>query len=282
MTRGGPRRQLRALTLMEVIISIAIMVMLMSAMLTFLWRFIDVRRQASRMSEQMLIARSVLEKVASEIRGCVGFDEVRFPMEQGQRLLGDRRSITFLTLALPEKHQFDFYSEFDQPPPAQHDLRQVGYSLWVAEHEVDENGEPIVGGIIRTEKKTLNQFLVDEDDPLDIRNDLWSAELGYLEFRYFDGVEWTTEWNVTQGNSLPQLIQVTVGFGGITQYEMDDEDLSDYPIDDPEFSLGDDQTHPDRYSILIKIVAADKLFGSRIQRIGEQFAAELGVGGLGG
>ena len=277
MIRSTHQRPPRGLTLLEVIISIAIIVVMMSAMLTFLWQFMEGRKHASLAAEEMLIARSVLQKVASELRGCVGFDQVGFPMEQGQRLLGDRRSVSFLTLTLPAKHQYEFDSDYEMPLPAQHDLRQVSYSLWVDQDNVDENGEPIVGGIIRTEKKTLNQFLIDADDPLHIRNDLWSHELGYLEFRYFDGVEWSTTWNVTEGNSLPQLIQVSVGFKSITQYELEDEDLVEYPITNPDFALGDDLPHPDRYSILVKIVAADKLFGSRIQRVGEQF----GIGGLG-
>lgn len=281
MMRSRHHRPPRGLTLLEVIMSIAIIVVMMSAMLTFLWQFMEGRRHASLAAEEMLIARSVLEKVASELRGCVGFDEVGFPMEQGQRLLGDRRSISFLTLTLPEKHQYEFDADFETPLPAQHDLRQVSYSLWVDEDNVDEEGEPIVGGIIRTEKKTLNQFLIDEDDPLTIRNDLWSHELGYLEFRYFDGVEWTTEWNITEGISLPQLIQVTVGFRSITQYELDDDDLTEYPIENPDFALGDDLPHSDRYSVLIKIVAADKLFSSRIQRVGQQMSEGLGIGGLG-
>ena len=86
---------------------------------------------------------------------------------------------------------------------------------------------------------------------------------------------------VAEGNSLPHLIQVTVGFRSITQHELEDEDLVEYPIDNPDFALGDDLPHSDRYSILIKIVAADKLFSSRIQRVGQQMAEGLGIGGLG-
>lgn len=278
MSRGGTRMRRRALTLMELIIGIAIIVVLLSSMLAFLWRFMEARRQAAIAADQTQIARQVLGKLAAELRGCVGVDEVGFPMEQGQRLLGDRRSITFLTSALPGEQQYRFFSEFETLPPAQHDLRQVSYSLWVDQENTTEDGEPIVGGIIRTVKKTLNQFIVEEDEPLALRNDLWSYELGYLEFRYFDGVEWSTEWNVTQGNSLPQLVQITVGFRPITRYEYDDEDLSDYPIE--EYPLGNDEYHPDRYSTIVKIPAADRFFSSRVQRVGQQFAEQFGVGGL--
>lgn len=267
----------RALTLLEVIISIALIVMLLSAMLTFYWQTLTIRDQAAQAADRTQIARHVLTGIARELRGCLGVDQIGFPVEQ--RLVGDRRRITFLTTALPAKHQFEFFEEFDTLPPAQHDLVEVGYWLQVDDEETTEDGDPIVSGILRTAKITLNQFLIDETDPLDLRTDLWSPELLYLEFRYFDGVEWTTTWDVTAGNSLPQLIQITVGFKPLTMYEYEDQDLDEYPID--EYPLGDDQYHADRYTTLVRIPAADKFFASRLQRVGRQLTEQLGVGAEG-
>src|SRR5262249_43101430 len=157
-------------------------------------------------------------------------------------------SITFLTTANPPPDSYQFRRESDEVPPASHDLKLVGYKLWVDPNNTLDNGDPMVGGVIRTEKKTLNQFIVDEDHPEEIRNDLWSPELGYLEFRYFDGVEWDTKWDLTDGNSLPQLVLITVGFLPIAKGELDDSDLTQYPLD--QFPLGDDQVHSDRYSTI--------------------------------
>jgi hypothetical protein len=299
--RRRSRQSRSALTLLEVIISLGLIAALLAAMLAFLWQVVDVRDAAAEAADRMQIARQVLSKIEAELRGCVGYEEFGFPIEQPlveeelldeaaeferapvaegtvPLLIGDRRNITFLTTALPAEHQYEFLSEADEPPPAQHDLRQVSYWLWVDPEEVDDDGEPIIGGIIRTEKKTLNQFLVELDDPLDVRNDLWSHELGYLEFRYFDGVEWDTTWEVTQGNSLPQLIQVTVGFEPCTIDEFENRDLDDYPLE--EYPYGDDQEHPDRYSVIVRIPAADKFFGSRVQKVGQEITETLGVEGL--
>jgi hypothetical protein len=190
-------------------------------------------------------------------------------------LIGNRRNITFLTARLPAEHQYEFIGTDEKPPPAQHDLTQVSYWLWIDPKNTDEKGEPIIGGIMRTEKKTLNQFLVELDDPLDVRNDLWSSELGYLEFRYFDGVEWDTTWDVTKGNSLPQLIQVTVGFEPCTDDELQNRDLEDYPLID--YPYGDDKQHADRYSIIVRIPAADKFFSSHVNKqLGRGLAEQLG------
>lgn len=268
---------MRGLTLLEVVISITLITMLTGALLTFFWQVIEVREQAALVVDRTQIARQVLGRLATELRGCVGVEQFGFPVEH--RLVGDRRSITFLTTALPDQQMYEFFGEFDQLPPGQHDLRELTYELWIDPEETTEDNEPIVGGILRTEKRTLNQLVIDEEDPLQLRHDLWSYELGYLEFRYFDGVEWTTTWEVAEGNPLPQLIQVTVGFDSITQAQIDDEDLSSYPIE--EYPLGDDQPHRERYSIMVRLPAADRFFSSRLQRVGQAFGEQMGVeGGL--
>lgn len=290
-----------ALTLLEVMISISLIVLLLGALLSFFWQVLDVRDAAVVAADRMQIARQVLDRLARELRGCAGFEQFGFPIEQPlveeeildqaedierppiapdtvPLLVGTRRSITFLTTALPDEQQYEFFRDDANPPPARHDLRQVSYWLWVDPEQTDENGEPLVGGIVRTEKQTLNQFLVDPEDPLDVRNDLWSPELGYLEFRYFDGVEWTTTWEVTEGNSLPQLVQITVGFEPCTSDELEDRDLEEYPIE--QYPFGDDREHPDRYTTIVRLPAADKFFSSRIQRVGLELTEQLGVEGL--
>jgi len=317
---AGRRQDARALTLLEVIVASSLIALLLGAMLTFFWQVAAARDTAAAHADRMQIARQVLERMAAELRGCIGVEQLGFPIEQPlveeellieeegvataesieaggaaetggastqpappaggnvPLLIGNRRNITFLTTTLPAEYQYDFYRQDVTPPPARHDLTQVSYWLWVDQEDTDENGNPVVGGIVRTEKRTLNQFLVELDDPLDVRNDLWSHELGYLEFRYFDGVEWSTTWNVTQGNSLPQLIQITVGFEPITGDELEDRDLEEYPLS--RYPYGDDQEHPDRYSIIVRMPAADRFFGSRFQRVGQQVTEQLGVEGL--
>ena len=132
---------------------------------------------------------------------------------------------------------------------------------------------------VKPRLSTLNQFIIDEEEPLQLRHDLWSHELGYLEFRYFDGVEWATSWELAEGNPLPHLIQITVGFDSICRAELEDEVLNVFSIE--EYPLGDDLVHPDRYSMIVRIPAADCLFSSRLQRVGQEFSEQFGVeGGL--
>lgn len=268
----------RGMTLLEVVIAIVLIAMLLSALLGFVWQSAAIREQAAARSDRTQIARQVLDTLAAELRGCIGSDEVGFPVED--RLIGDRRSITFLTTGLPAENQYIDYNADEKLPPAQHDLRLVSYRLWLDTENKTPEGDPLCGGLLRIEKKTLNQFLVEEDDPFDLRTDLWAAEIGYLEFRYFDGVEWDTRWDITQGNSLPQLVQITVGFTSITQPQLDDTDLKEYPLH--EYPLGDDKVYADRYSTIVRIPAADRFYGSRVQKAGQKLAEQFGVEGLEG
>lgn len=311
--RRAFHRAARALTLLEMLVSVALMTMLVGALFTFYFDSVEIREEVSRRADRTEIARQVLERMADELRGCLGVEQFGFPIGAGMsatdesvymvedeqaadaegeadatepqsvqpRLVGGRRNISFLTTALASRDLYEFFGEFDALPPGQHDLREVGYQLWIDPENETEDGEPIVSGILRTEKKTLNQYIIEQDDPETLRHDVWSAELQYLEFRYFDGVDWTTEWQLNEGNPLPQLIQITVGYEPITQVELDDEDLTTYPLDNPDYALNDGQTHPDRYSIIVRIPAADRFFSSRLQRKGQEFSDMFGVeGGL--
>jgi hypothetical protein len=266
-----------ALTLLEVILAVSIIIIMMSVMLTFMWRTLQIREQVIADADHAQIARLFLEKISDELRGVLGGEELNFPVEQ--RLLGTRRSIEFLTTEMPERTQFTFYSETDEQPPARHDVQWVSYSLWVDENETTEDGDPMVGGILRTLRRTLSQTIVDEEEPLQQRSDNWAPELGFLEFRYFDGVEWHTEWQLTEGNSLPQMIMITVGYDNITMPEWEDYDLDDYPIED--YPLGPDEPFSvDRYSVLVRLPAADRFFSSRLQTLGQSMTEDFGVEGL--
>ncbi len=100
------------------------------------------------------------------------------------------------------------------------------------------------------------------------RHDLWSHELGYLEFRYFDGVEWSTSWQLDEGNPLPQMIQVTVGFDSISKIEWEDQDLETYPLD--RYPFGPDVPQENRYTTIVRLPAADQMLTSRMQNLGNK------------
>jgi type II secretory pathway component PulJ len=264
---NGRRRTARGLTLFEVIISIALIALLLGTLLTFFWQSVNIRGQVLRAADRTQIVQQTLQRMAAELQACVGVEKTGFPVQQ---FAGDRRSMTFLTAPLPGKDQFAFYRESEDRPPPQHDLREITYALWVDPEKTTEQGDPLVGGIIRTERRaikpTISEGEVAEDqDLLYLRHDLWAPELGYLEFRYFDGVEWTTRWEVSEGNALPQLVQITVGFDSLTKDELEDRDLVKFPV--AAYQYGPPDANPDRASLIVQIPAADQMFSSRLRRL---------------
>lgn len=267
-----------AFSLLEVVIATALIAMLVMAMLTFFWQTGRIREAAGKAAARTQLVHQVLERISSELRGALSGEELQW--DNLQRFVGDRRSITFLTNPLPAESSYAIYTQADAPPPALHDRREVTYKLWIDPEDKTEDGEPLVGGILRSERPALapsvdpNELTADEAAEY-VRHDLWSYEFGYLEFRYYDGVEWSTTWRVSEGNPLPHVVQITIGFDSITQDEIDDKDLTDYPID--EYPLGPDKPSPNRYTSVVRIAGADELFSARLYKLGDEVEEVYGA-----
>lgn len=256
----------RALTLFEVIISIALMSILLTALLTFFWQTLSIRDQVALRIDRTQIVKQVFDRMSAELRAAVGVDKVGFPV---QVFKGDRRSITFVTAPLPAASDYAFFRESQQRLPPQQDLREITYQLWIDPDKTTESGDPLVGGILRTERRALDPSAPQDElnadtDELQFRRDLWSPELGYLEFRYFDGVQWSTTWNVPQGNPLPLLVQITVGFDSLTKADLEDQDLQTYPID--QYPFGPDLPQVNRFSEIVRVPGADQTLTAHVKR----------------
>ena len=277
------RRALRsAMTLLEVVISIALIAMLVASLFTFYWQALAIRDHAARSAGRSQVVQQMLGVISAELRNAVAMETIQ--IGNLQQFVGERRKLTFTTSGLPPKSLYAFFRESEERPAPRDDLYEVTYELWIDPDEETESGDPIVGGILRTVRQGLDPYETEEDVPegedlLYIRRDLWSYELGYLEFRYFDGVEWSTTWDVTQGNKLPHLIQITIGFDSLTQEALDDEDLTDYPID--QYPLGPDHADPDRYSTMVRIPAADDTYSAHMYRLSTEAEEVYEFGGPG-
>lgn len=264
------RHNLPGLTLFEVIISVALIAMLLTALLSFFWQTLEYRERAEQEADRTQIAQQMLDRIAGELRACVALSEVGFPVTQ---FVGDRRSITFLTTPLPPDELYEFFPQPEDSPPPRHDLRQITYELWIDPDDETEEGDPLVGGILRTELQAITPYVSEEEvaedeDLIYKRRSLWAPELGYLEFRYFDGKEWITRWQVSDGNALPHQIQVTVGFDSLTREEYEDQDLDEYPL--YEYPYGPDVPNPNRYTTIVRVPAADQMFSARLYRLGNE------------
>lgn len=279
------RSRQRALTLIEVVLSIALMIVLVTALFAFYDVAMKVRESGKRIVDRGEYIRTMAERVAEEIRAANGFAP-----GLGAGISGYSHEIHLQTVVLPDRELFYPRSIKDRPLPAQADIRDVRWYLGIDTEETEEYADPedvnakVQGpatlGIVRREVKTFRQTGPQRGKPEEADIDLVSSELRYLRFRYFDGVDWVDIWQPppgSMGNSLPQAIEVTVGYAPILP---EDPTKLDFDQEDQRISQPEPYT-PDRYSVVVRLNQADTFFGSRLMRA-QRRAFGSGSGGLGG
>ncbi len=266
LTACGRRR---GMTVLEVVLAIGLMVMVSVMMFTFYDQCLRRREVVKESISSGYLARAIAHKIADEIRSANGF-----VAQAGPGITGKERMITLQTIAIPDRKVFSVLGIEDQAPPAECDVRQVQYYLAYDEDEANyQYADGTTGaapmGLVRREIKTLYQVLLDETKRKNVDLDLLAPEIKYLRFRYFDGVEWLDRWDLGQqpegklGNSLPQAVEVTIGYGEVPPPDVEEEE-----------ELGDSDSLPappepyarDKYTIMVRLPQADTFFGSRMMR----------------
>lgn len=277
------RRPRRAgFTLLEVLLAVGLMAVMSGMMFAFYNSSIAARARGTKFIKDAQLARVVAMKIAEEIRSANGY----LP-SQGPGISGDGRMIRLQTVVMIDPVLFVRRDIQDDPLPAQSDIREVQYYLAYDEDETfeypdeDRTEGPAPLGLVRREIKTLNQVLIDETESQNVDLDLLAPELMYLRFRYFDGVQWLDKWDIGEspegglGNSLPQAVQVTVGYTPLPPEEDEDLDLDEDP--DLAESLPEPYSR-DTYTVTVRLPQADTFFGSRLMRASRR-SSRLGSGG---
>jgi hypothetical protein len=104
---------------------------------------------------------------------------------------------------------------------------------------------------------------LDEDEMEGAKQELYAPELKYIEFWYHDGSRWWDSWEITEGNALPQMVMITVGYASELPEDEEIEIIED-------ILKGEEDVEPlpaDRYLVIVRIPQADSLFlGPRLQR----------------
>jgi len=257
--------ELRAFTLLEVVLATGLMVVLMGAVQLFYSTALRICDEGRALNRNVRLAWAGLDQIAGDIRSASGFVG-----GYGAGLVGDAHSITLYTVRLPSRELFAKRKIQDEPLAGECDIVKVEYYVATDEEETieDEEGveQPLVYGLVRWQQKTLNQPVMIELDEEQFDVELWAGEIKYLGFRYFDGVDWVSAWRGGRGNSLPQAVKVTVGFTPVTEEELEaDEELAESEM------LGEQveyEAEPvaDRYSMVVRVAQADAFLGSRLVR----------------
>jgi type II secretory pathway pseudopilin PulG len=257
-------------TLLEVVIAISLLVMLMAMLMVFYDNALIQREEGTQRSRDAQLARVVLERMAREVRQAVG----NVP-GYGVGVFGYKDRIEVNTLVMPDRKLSEVQTVRQRKLPPQFDLQQIRYYVAWDEENLTEDGDPRALGLVRRESKTyLRDAIVTSEEAeesaeeveevqMAFKEELYAPEIRFLELKYFDGATWWDDWELTQGNSLPQMVRITIGFEPVIP-EAEDMDIveEDFLEDEEEI----DPLPGDRYSILVRPEQADVFFGSRMSR----------------
>ncbi|MCH7988249.1 MAG: prepilin-type N-terminal cleavage/methylation domain-containing protein [Planctomycetes bacterium] len=239
-TRSGNRY---GFTLIEVLLSLGLMVVLMLAMYTVFDLYQRVTVSGRDDVERAQIARAVMRKIELDLRSCIflapqeeasdgetGSEEFIIEEIDTQAavsgsttgIVGDLDSIVIITSRPGRSMDYSsFLSDMRSvsyflADPGATGLRGTVANLAIEQiQNQDEDSYSGVQGLARLEGDRLAMGLADEqadEDALAENTRILATEINYLQFHYFDGVEWVDVWDSTEMGGLPQAVEIVIGF----------------------------------------------------------------------
>lgn len=271
----------RGFTLVEIVLAIGLMVLMAAMMFEFYDSTLKMRERGRVAVKDGVLAQRVAYQIAEEVRACNGF-----LTSMGPGISGTDRFISIQCVTFPGRQVFQRRSITEEKPPAECDIRQVQYYLG---YDREDDSEPYIYpdgtegpkplGLVRREVKTPFQMAFIDSDEKSVALDVVSPALKYIRFRYFDGVDWSDTWDLGEdsaGNSLPQAVEITVGYRDLpppdTTDQQNGQDQQQQEEDKPKFGDADlvppppEPYAPDTYTVTVRLLQADTFFGSRLMR----------------
>ena len=199
-------------TLLEVVLALSLSLGLVLGILTLYRHAINLRESVTRRTEMIVAERVTMDRITNELRGAMVYPFLNFGME------GTDRRIQFITAKLPGPAVWAVRKSTEDPIPPETDMELVGYRLRGFRNEA---GECDIHGLMRTSQKILASPTAEEGK--EIKSVLLTPHLKFLDFRYFDGEQWVSEWNE---GGLPVAVEITVGNDQLPE-DMEAEDYAD-------------------------------------------------------
>jgi len=210
----------RAFTLVEVILAILIISAIMTVLLYFYQRSVEVRQIVLDEAEFLAVSRMFMEQLASELRGA------RTVEDQFTGLEGSSNSVTFITTTIPPTARWIINTNESVVLPPVTDLKRVSYRLLTGTNAFDIRGidrteELLTGPVFAAGTNSvefastngtnniseLETNLLATNDVQLIRRPL-SDRIKFLQFRYWGGTNWVDSWNRLD---LPSGVEITIG-----------------------------------------------------------------------
>ena len=306
-------RRRRALTLLEIVLAMGLLVVLSSMTYWFYASALETRRNGTVRAHRLRLVRVVLDRMAREIR-----QASLITADKRVGIRGEPERLWLSTLRVPSKELSKVRSSRAAPPPGEYDLVKLEYKIarhpdilhtdenWelplgLARVEIKiprpdsaqtgkarEDDEVVVGGAegdaAFLEQLAESEFVDEEEGEAQLEpriewEELYAPEIRYLRFCYYDGHSWWDKWDVSGDNPLPQLVMVTVGLSGRRALEEGELGRDEY---NEEYCECLNRDIPDclplpanQFSRVVRVAQADSLFRSRITRETQAVMEEL-------
>jgi len=267
------KRNRKSFTLLEVILAMSIIIMILGTLYAFYHHSLEMTVRGREKLESTQIARVILHKIASELKGVTSSGS-HFTTVMN----GESDKVSFITTAVPSRLVFFPSDYMDKGRIIEHDLRNVEYYI----SRTDDQEKKVLG-LERDELRCMLTPLIEKKDPgeltqeeldkakeeqekfmvdLDLNSNkamseqpvitqqLISERIKYLRFDYFDGKQWQTKWKRSGSDAIPRAVQVTIGFTELSEEEFKQESL--LPIDQRPW-------RDDQYTLMVSLVLADDL-----------------------
>ncbi len=266
-------KQLKAFTLLEMLLALLIIIMIVSSVYSF-YHYSAKMIEAGRVRlEKSQLARILLDRIGNEIRAITpagkNFTTV---------LEGKTDSIVFVTTVVPSRLAF-FPTKFtDSSRLIEHDFRRVEYILARSEEEENEilglrrdelrcmltpliekkESEELTPEEIESQRRAREKFQINFDmginraftsQPIMLQK-LISEKIKYLRFDYYDGNSWRNTWNSANKGALPRAILITIGFR-----EMPEEEWQEQLLLPP----NQRRMREDDYSLLVPLILSGEI-----------------------
>jgi prepilin-type N-terminal cleavage/methylation domain-containing protein len=225
-------------TLLELMVSVGLTTLLMGAIYGAMSTYWNLAMDSHDEIERSQIARSLLQKLARDIRACtfaeqttepdtdsldsedaIGTDEVGTSVYKNGLIGTDRDLVLYISYPARELNYVpapDAVGTVDRNS----DLMIVrwlmaesnggGLSSTIAEqHATDGDGS--IAGLARGSGGVTGFGQAIENDNVKLQVEstkLLAAEVQSVLFEYFDGVEWLAEWDTSSINKMPQAVRI--------------------------------------------------------------------------
>jgi len=307
--RPGDRR---AVTLLEVLLAMTLLVLLTSMTYWFYAATLRTREEDTQVARKQQLARVIMLRLSMEIRQA---SQITTNGRVGIR--GEAEHIWLSSLRVPSRELSKDPSVLLEPPSSEFDLVKIEYSIARHPEILHEDGYEEALGLARVEHRIPRPDSADQEDVFPSRQffgddgssngndnsaaddaaveqewerlleeeadgpqigiedeinweELYSKEIRFLRFCYYDGYNWWDDWDVVGENPLPQLVQVTIGFESRPPFDaefgVEEEDADEFCTcmnKDPSDCL---PLPPDQYTMTVRIPQADPFFRSRVTK----------------